>query len=103
MLTFEQKILLEKLFRAAQEGCGVNKKDLLGKCRSRHLARTRQAMMCIVYENTELSMPEVGRIFNRDHTTVLHALKMKHNLVPWWETISHYYRNEHVRNLKFTL
>ena len=30
----------------------------------------------VLYEDARLSTPEVGRLLNRDHTTVLHGLKL---------------------------
>jgi chromosomal replication initiator protein len=51
-------------------------KDLLGKKRTRSLARPRQMAMALAKELTEHSLPEIGDAFaGRDHTTVLHACR----------------------------
>lgn len=50
--------------------------DLLGKRRLRRIARPRQVAMFLARRFTPNSLPDIGRRFgNRDHTTVMHALK----------------------------
>ena len=57
-------------------------KDLLGKKRTRSLARPRQMAMALAKELTEHSLPEIGDAFaGRDHTTVLHACRQIRTLV----------------------
>lgn len=36
----------------------------------------RQVLMCVGYRYTGLSLPQIGQRFGRDHTTVLHAVKV---------------------------
>jgi chromosomal replication initiator protein len=56
--------------------------DLLGKRRTRNLARARQFAMALAKEVTEHSLPEIGDAFGgRDHTTVLHACRVVRELV----------------------
>ena len=44
--------------------------------RSRSVARPRQIAMYLAKSITSRSLPEIGRRFaNRDHTTVIHAVK----------------------------
>jgi chromosomal replication initiator protein len=50
--------------------------EMLSARRSRSLARPRQIAMYLAKQNTTNSLPEIGRKFsNRDHTTVIHAVK----------------------------
>ena len=49
---------------------------MLSQRRSRPLARPRQIAMYLAKKMTSRSLPEIGRRFaNRDHTTVIHAVK----------------------------
>ena len=49
---------------------------MLSPRRSRSLARPRQIAMYLVKKYTTNSLPDIGRKFsNRDHTTVIHAVK----------------------------
>tara|TARA_B110000438_G_C15805018_1_gene646888 strand:- start:345 stop:1733 length:1389 start_codon:yes stop_codon:yes gene_type:complete len=50
--------------------------ELLSPRRSRSLARPRQIAMYLAKQHTTNSLPDIGRKFaNRDHTTVIHAVK----------------------------
>ena len=53
-----------------------NLQEMLSQRRSRPLARPRQIAMYLAKKLTTRSLPEIGRKFaNRDHTTVIHAVK----------------------------
>ena len=54
---------------------GVNADELKGKSRQKQIVGPRQIAMYLMREDAHLSTPEIGRVLNRDHTTVLHALK----------------------------
>ncbi|MBV9582819.1 MAG: chromosomal replication initiator protein DnaA [Chloroflexi bacterium] len=54
---------------------GVNADDLKGKSRHKQIVEPRQMAMFLLREDAHLSSPDIGRLLNRDHTTVLHALK----------------------------
>ena len=47
----------------------------MGKRRLKQLVTPRHVSMYLVREHTELSFPEIGRVFERDHATVQHACK----------------------------
>ena len=50
--------------------------DILGKKRTRNIARPRQVAMSLTKELTTLSLPSIGDAFGgRDHTTVMHGVK----------------------------
>jgi len=56
--------------------------DLLSPRRSRSLARPRQIAMYLAKQHTTNSLPDIGRKFsNRDHTTVIHAVKKINELI----------------------
>ena len=55
---------------------GVSKGDLLSQRRHRSVVWPRQIGMWLAKQLTARSLPEIGRRFgNRDHTTVLHAIR----------------------------
>lgn len=43
--------------------------------RKREFAWPRQECMYRMRRETSLSLPQIGRIFDRDHTTVIHAIR----------------------------
>jgi chromosomal replication initiator protein len=49
--------------------------EMTSRRRGKAVARPRQVAMYLARELTPLSMPEIGRAFARDHTTVLHACR----------------------------
>ena len=56
--------------------------ELLSQRRSRSLARPRQIAMYLAKLHTTNSLPDIGRKFsNRDHTTVIHAVKKIDELI----------------------
>lgn len=60
----------------------LNINDLLSPRRPRSLARPRQIAMYLAKQYTTNSLPDIGRKFaNRDHTTVIHAVKKINELI----------------------
>jgi len=60
----------------------LNIHDLLSPRRPRSLARPRQIAMYLAKQYTTNSLPDIGRKFsNRDHTTVIHAVKKINELI----------------------
>ncbi|VEE09062.1 chromosomal replication initiation protein [Neisseria animalis] len=50
--------------------------EIVGKKRTRNIARPRQVAMSLTKELTNLSLPAIGAAFgDRDHTTVMHGVK----------------------------
>lgn len=49
-------------------------RDLLSRRRSRSLALPRHLAIWLARHITPCSLPEIGRAFDRDHTTVMHAI-----------------------------
>ena len=55
----------------------ISKNEMLSARRSRYLVRPRQVAIFLSKLLTTKSLPEIGREFsNRDHTTVIHSVKM---------------------------
>lgn len=54
---------------------GVSRGELTGHCRCRPLVAARHEAMRRIYEETGLTLARVGALFDRDHTTVIHAIR----------------------------
>ncbi|CAA9376807.1 chromosomal replication initiator protein DnaA [uncultured Nocardioides sp.] len=52
---------------------GISLEDLTGPSRGRHLVLARQISMYLCRELTSMSLPQIGKEFGRDHTTVMYA------------------------------
>src|SRR3954447_15806185 len=66
---------LEQIQHATAEAFGLSRERLLARDRSPKVALARQTAMYLARELTDVSLPEIGRGFERDHSTVVHALK----------------------------
>jgi chromosomal replication initiator protein len=66
---------------------GLTKDELLSPRRAPRVAHARQLAMYMARELTPLSLAEIARAFDRDHTTVLHAVRsVSSRLEPGSET-----------------
>ncbi|MEQ1711430.1 MAG: chromosomal replication initiator protein DnaA, partial [Hyphomicrobium sp.] len=71
-----RRIKIEDILRIVSRHFGVSKGDLLSQRRHRSVVWPRQIGMYLAKQLTARSLPEIGRRFgNRDHTTVLHAIR----------------------------
>ena len=69
-------ITVDKIQNVVSNYFNIPLSDMLSQRRSRPLARPRQLAMYLAKKMTSRSLPEIGRRFaNRDHTTVIHAVK----------------------------
>ncbi len=69
-------ITVDKIQNVVSNFFNIALSEMLSQRRSRPLARPRQIAMYLAKKMTSRSLPEIGRRFaNRDHTTVIHAVK----------------------------
>ncbi len=70
------RIRIDDILRSVGKHFNVTRVDLLSPRRARSIVRPRQVGMYLAKQLTSRSLPEIGRRFgNRDHTTVLHAVR----------------------------
>lgn len=75
-------IKMDDILRTITKHFGVNRSELLSARRNRSIVRPRQIGMYLAKQLTSRSLPEIGRRFgNRDHTTVLHAIRKIDQLI----------------------
>ncbi len=72
----QKKVNIEQIQKKVSEHFNVKMSDMSSARRSRTIARPRQIAMYLSKNLTSRSLPEIGRRFgNRDHTTVIHAVR----------------------------
>ncbi len=72
----EKKLTIDDIQRKVAEHYHLKLSDMMSARRAREVARPRQVAMYLAKKLTPRSLPEIGRRFgNRDHTTVMHAVK----------------------------
>ena len=55
---------------------GIAVKDLLGKSRMRRIAHAR-FLICFIAHREGLSLQQIARAFDRDHTTIHHGIRFE--------------------------
>ncbi len=72
----ERRVTVDEIQKATCDHFKLKQADLLSERRTRAIARPRQVAMYLAKTMTTRSYPDIGRRFgNRDHTTVLHAVR----------------------------
>jgi chromosomal replication initiator protein len=73
------------ILQAVTKIYNVSYNELIGKSRKRQLVDARKQIIGRMYQKGIISLPTLGRFFNRDHTTILHNLRdhrflIQHNI-----------------------
>ncbi|MGN1079691.1 MAG: helix-turn-helix domain-containing protein, partial [Alphaproteobacteria bacterium] len=71
----DRRVTIEEIQRKVAERYNIRLSEMMSKRRERSVARPRQIAMFLAKNLTTKSLPDIGRAFNRDHTTVLHGVK----------------------------
>jgi chromosomal replication initiator protein len=54
---------------------GLTIAQVKGKCRVRGYVKARFVSIYIIRKRTGLTLKEIGRLFHRDHTSIIHAVQ----------------------------
>jgi hypothetical protein len=72
---FERKQLIEACVREAADYYFVAPADVTSRSRNKSAAAARAMAMALLRRRSSWSFPEIGLVFGRDHTTVIHAVR----------------------------
>ncbi len=78
-------VTVDKIFNAIENKYDIGKVELVGKSRVKEIAQARHVAIYLIREITEMSLPNIGKIFNRDHATIISSIdtvKKKINTSP---------------------
>ncbi len=70
-----RRITPERIMKLVANHYGLKVADLKGSSRAHSISRPRQVAMYLSRKHTDQSYPELGRAFDKDHTTVLAACR----------------------------
>ena len=76
----DRRVTIEEIQRKVAERYNIRLSEMMSKRRERSVVRPRQIAMFLAKNLTTKSLPDIGRAFNRDHTTVLHGIKAVEDL-----------------------
>ena len=83
----EKSVHVNSIKKVVGKHFSIKMEDFNSKRKTQSIAWPRQIAMFLTTELTDLSLPEIGREFNRDHSTVVHArdlVKEKINTDPFF-------------------
>lgn len=63
------------ILKATTQATGLSVAELTGRCRRKHLVRARHAAWWLSMKHCLPNLTQIGKRWNRDHTTVLHGVE----------------------------
>ncbi len=69
----KKKITVDEIIDKTAKFFGIKKDDILSCTRSKDIANARRLAMFLSREITQMSLPEIGNAFNKNHTTVIYS------------------------------
>jgi chromosomal replication initiator protein len=66
---------VHEIQRLTAEAFGLSTEDMLSRSARWRLAHPRQVAMLIAHRRTPYSFPRLGRLFDRDHTTIITGIR----------------------------
>ncbi|MBE6454652.1 MAG: chromosomal replication initiator protein DnaA [Alphaproteobacteria bacterium] len=79
--SFDKRTTIDEIQKKVAEHFNISVKEMQSSRRARTVARPRQIAMYLAKQLTSRSLPEIGRKFDRDHTTVMHAVRKVEELI----------------------
>jgi chromosomal replication initiation ATPase DnaA len=63
------------MVKTAYESFGTTEKELLSVTRKREIVMQRHTIMYFLYKTQRFSLVSIGKMFNREHSTTIHAIE----------------------------
>ena len=79
--SYDRRTTIDEIQKKVAEHFNISVKEMQSSRRARTVARPRQIAMYLAKQLTSRSLPEIGRKFDRDHTTVMHAVRKVEELI----------------------
>ena len=67
-------VLVQKIIEFVAKSFGITAADIVSDNRQSNIALARQICMYVIKEVTDLKLGEIGKYFNKNHSTVLHSV-----------------------------
>lgn len=68
-------VTVDKIFTSVYQKYGIKKEELISAKRNKEVALARHITIYIIREVTEMSLPNIAKIFNRDHSTIINSIE----------------------------
>ncbi|MEE0970385.1 MAG: chromosomal replication initiator protein DnaA [Clostridia bacterium] len=67
-------VTVDKIFLCIYKKYGFKRDELVGTRRTRELAQARHIAVYLIRNITEMSLPNIGKIFGKDHSTIMASI-----------------------------
>ncbi len=67
-------VTVDKIFTAVSKKYNITKDDIISVKRTKDIAQARHIAAYLIRKITDMSLPNIGKIFNRDHTTIMSSI-----------------------------
>lgn len=68
-------VTVDKVFSAVYHKYGIQREELVSSRRTKEIASARHVSVYLIRKITDMSLPNIGKIFNRDHSTIISSLE----------------------------
>ncbi len=69
-------ITVDKIFSAVYRRYGVSKEEVTGPKRNKSIAEARHISVYLIRKITEMSLPNIAKIYERDHSTIMSSIQI---------------------------
>lgn len=66
---------LDRVFITVTKKYGISREEMVGPKRNKEIANARHACIFLIRQVTDMSLPAIAKVFNRDHATIMSSLK----------------------------
>ncbi len=68
-------VTVDKIFAAIYKKYNIERKDIVGPKRTKDIAMARHITVYVIRSVTDMSLPNIGKIIDRDHSTVMSSIE----------------------------
>ena len=68
------EVTIDKIFASVYHKYNITKEELIGKKRNKEIVQARHVAIYMIRDITEISLKRIGKIFSRDHATVMASI-----------------------------
>ena len=68
-------VTVDKIFAAVYKKYDIKKEDIVSSKRTKEIANARHVTVYVIRSVTDMSLPNIGKIIDRDHSTVLSSIE----------------------------
>ncbi len=68
-------VTVDKIFAAVYKKYNIERKDIVSSKRTKDIANARHVTVYIIRSVTDMSLPNIGKIIDRDHSTIMSSIE----------------------------